>query len=168
MSTVQFRKARFGTRNDPIGVQRDNVTLTKARLGEFRGVGRNTSTTCIVWTTGHPPRPPSTKSLSPRLAQAAVPRRERGRVGTLWIDGVGYAIYQGPNDRSDALASGPRPQNVERGKSELPEFVAVCLLACMPSICISLCTVHRAAVDVHGGSTPTLVIINLLLLSLLS
>lgn len=78
----------------------------------------------------------------------------------------GMLIYQGSgaNDRSDALASGPRQQNVERGKSELPEFVAVCLLACVPSICISLCTVHRAAVDVHGGSTPTLVIIIIMII----
>lgn len=76
----------------------------------------------------------------------------------------GMLIYQGANDRSDALASGPSQQNVERGKSELPEFVAVCLLACVPSICISLCTVHRAVVDVHGGSTPTLVIIIIMII----
>lgn len=76
----------------------------------------------------------------------------------------GMLIYQGASDRSDALASGPRQQNVERDKSELAEFVAVCLLACVPSICISLCTVHRAVVDVHGGSTPTLVIIIIMII----
>lgn len=40
------------------------MTLTKARLGEFRGVGRDTSTTCTVWTVDiHRVRPPPKVSL---------------------------------------------------------------------------------------------------------